>query len=604
MKHLAINPTEPQSNPELLLPSRPSYGIAGMPLQLLANYFRLQFEAGMQLYTYSIKISPEVKGPTKKRRLIGPLLQNDFFRRDHPTVATDHEASLITPHLLNLGPSGSKQFQVPYYNEVVGHLSRAAVTYDIIVTNEQLLPLYELLDYLSSENPNGQFDQKEDVIHALNAIVARVPSTDQNIISAGRNSKFFPISNLQHLGDFLRVCRGYYASVRSTVGSLLVNVHTCTSAFYPETNLLTLMRLLHRNGIDLAPFLDQLQVSAHYLKVEEGPNQGQVRPVVRTIIGVGASAQDTKFPCPEFDQENDVSVQDYFKKKYNIALEAARAPVVEVRGANRDTGFRVWIPPELCEVLPFQLYRRVVPPQLTNQMIEVALLNPVDTARRILHEGCRIMGITENQVSLKKFGLRVQPEMMTVEGRILSTPQPVYGSTKKTPQNGSWNLKGVKFHKVGKPNIRWTYFTICDRPDEKQLKVGLNNFQKALKDCGMKGASLKPGNGYPEKGYTKEDLPEDEDFVRQGITMAAAASVDLLLVILSKGDMRLYPRIKYHADVCNGVHTVCTVVDKFCTQGPTYFANLTVWTKSSSTRTLLTPRSSRSTSKLAESISH
>ena len=572
---MLTNPKEPQSELKAQLPSRPGYGKAGKALQLHANYFQLDLNPGLQLHRYAITIEPEVQGYRKKRRLIELLLEDDSFREHHPTVATDYEACLFSAGLLNTGPPEAMHFEVKYYNELGTGSSSASPTYNVDIAYDEMLPLDELLDYLNPQTRISQFDQKKTVINALNAIMAQKPSRDQSIVSAGRNSKFFPLSSEKDLGDCLYVLRGYYASVRSTAGRLLVNLNSCTSAFYHhKMDLEQLMTRAHQENIKLGPFLLGLRVGTTYLKSDG--------PVIKTIAGVGElSASETKFYCKELDPQNEVSVEDYFKRKHGITLQHPDAPVVDVRVPNDNSSGNspVWLPPELCKVLPHQLFRRVVPPHLTSSMINIALQKPEDNAGGILGQGCQILGIAGNQDDLRAFGLKVQPKMITVEGRILPTPKVTYrsvnpGTQKKNagtqkaikPKNGSWNLVGMNFSTVRKPDIKWTYLSLC-RLEQHKLESGLENFEKALSACGISRARRvhikESGNG--PKGMTSARILE-----------AAKASVDLLLVILPRHDIPLYSKIKYCADVEHGIHTVCAIADKFSTQKLPYFANLTV----------------------------
>ncbi|KAL8829584.1 MAG: hypothetical protein Q9191_001935 [Dirinaria sp. TL-2023a] len=581
MADLVISPKEPKTEPQALLPSRPGYGTKGRALKLFANYFRLNFKPGVQLHKYSIKIlvKPELLGYRRKRRLIGLLLQDNFFREHHPTVATDYEAFLISPRILNTEPREPMHFQVKYFNELETQPSSDAPTYNLEIAYDRLLPLNELLDYLAPKNSIPRFDEKEAIIKALNAVVTQNANRDHNIISAGRNSKFFPLGNEQSLRGFFLVRRGYYASVRSTAGSLLVNLNACTSAFYNEMNLLDLMLQAKHEHIPWSQFLPGLRVSTRYLKFDEGPNKGQIRRVIKTIVGVGehSSAKDTKFRCKELDNVNDVSVEYFFQKKHGITLQKAWAPLVDVRAPKATSP--VWIPPELCEVLPHQLYRRVVPADLTSLMIKAALQPPREKAQSILGEGCQTLGIAEDQDDPTGFRLEVQPRMITVEARILDAPMVIYQAINPAtpmpkafqPTDGSWNLMGVKFSTVGKSDINWTFLSI-GQFDNARFKPGIEQFKKALRYCGISRAKFNPQAGVilPKDVYEKPESASD------AIRKAAGAPLDLLLVILPQYNIPLYSKIKYFADVQYGIHTVCAIAKNFCKPTAAYHANLTL----------------------------
>ena len=567
---------EPQAFGELA--RRPDFGTAGEEITLLANYFQLTVANDLQLHKYSIKFHSEIKGARKRRRLVHLLLDDGFFSPYRSTIATDYAALLISDQILDFGNSASREFEVSYYSEFERSSGARCNSYTVTVEYNRSLAIQGLLKYLRSSSQETEFPQKEEVINGLNAIITRLPNTKPDVMSTSRNSRFFPLrsENTRQVGHCLEAVRGYYTSVRTTRDRLLVNTNSCASAFYPAWPLQNLIPQVERERLDLQTFLYGVQVIAEYLK----DDKGKIRPVMRTIIGVGSSVRDTKFPCQRLDAKTNISVEEYFKKQHQITLDP-KGRVVEVRkaaqkapsshgrqeaaSAKEEANMRVWLPAEVCRVHRGQVYRKGMPPHLTTAMIGFAVKDPQEKARHILGEGSQLLGFNGDQAQLRSFGMSVRTEMIEVKGRRLNIPQIIYQgpSVKRTPKDGSWDFQNVKFANIEKPDLKWTHLVI---DNVTVSEAGLQRLNNTLSNYGF-----RPSRD-PRQGYVARDRKQVEERIAQ----ARKGSVDILLVILDKKDASLYSFIKGRGDVIHGVQTVCTIIDKFKISKGDYLANLAV----------------------------
>ena len=88
---------------------------------------------------------------------------------------------------------------------------------------------------------------------------------------------------LQHLGGALEALRGYFASVRPTIGRLLVNINVTSGAFYRPIPLMQLINEAKMsNNEQLETFLHMLKVKAVYKK--DGQTT-QFMQKIKTIVG-------------------------------------------------------------------------------------------------------------------------------------------------------------------------------------------------------------------------------------------------------------------------------------------------------------------------------
>jgi hypothetical protein len=351
----------------------------------------------------------------------------------------------VTVRKLNLGPDGRTTYQLPYYGpEDEGPNPARPVHFDIKVVYTNTLGVQELLDYLSSADGNTRYEEKEAVLQALNLIVTRKAAATPGIASFMRANKFFPTGHPMDLGRGLVALQGCYTSVRTATLRLLVNVNAVTAAFYKAGSLADLMAE-HKSGAKVGwegpmnRFLKGVRVELTHITTKSGA------PKVKTILGLsrnppGAGANVKKFIWEErsADKPKELTVQEYywermcispsphphvshspqpnhrsssayphtarslslppetsmcsctdFRVGYQIQLTKPYLPVVNVGSAARE----IWIPAELCNVVPGQPANDLLSPDQTSQMIRVAARRPADNARYIVGNGATLMGL-------------------------------------------------------------------------------------------------------------------------------------------------------------------------------------------------------------------
>ena len=582
MGQLSISSPPQGLDQKAVKPRRPAPSKAGRSIILKANFFELQFQSPikLQLQKYNFQISPVVEGSRKIRQIIQYLLLDKEFKTSFPVAVSDYATFLVCPHEETLKPCTSKAFSVLYYNEVEEPGFDEAKKYTVTVSFDQILIIKNLLSYLDPKREEPDFPLKQQMISALNAVVANSPSTDTETIYFPKASKFFlkkAIEFLDGQNSYLIARKGHYASVRSTSGRLLLNLNCCTSAFYPEMNLVRLMKNAEAKGVLNSSFLHGLRVEARYLKRGKGPREGTTRSVIRTIIAIGdeeRTAARTKFLCMEIDPQKEISVQDYFRRKHGMPLRFPNMPLVEIMpstiGASTSESQMkqnspIWLPPEVCEVLPGQLYRRIVPSGLTDAMLKVALKGPAQYVREIVEGRNKLLASPSAQRTLKNFGFGIGEKMVEVSARILSAPKIMFQSKPAEITDAGWTLKGKTFTATPPRNIQWSFLSLS----ENDCRAAIGTFERILRTHGLTRVTLNPRNGFSMIHGNAESLTKLLNEVR-------GKSVDLLLVILNQHSVPIYSVIKECADWRCGIHTICVVAKKFNKCQNNYMANIAV----------------------------
>ena len=299
--------------------------------------------------------------------------------------------------------------------------------------------------------------------------------------------------------------------------------------------------------------------------VKKGKEGTQPEVLMRRDFGAGPkNARQVSFECKEFGNKA-FTIEEYFQKKYNVTLEAPEAWLLNC-GSRQNP---VWIPPELCEVIPGQAFRGALNEYQTKQMIKVAARPPGENARRIANGADKVLEFQGNKPSLATFGVRVDSKMILVKGRILEAPPLTLGGTKEPvhPTGASWNMRDKTCAKAVKV-VNWSYLRLgVARFNSTNLKT----FREALKACGLGEEDPVKPQGFHARLPNSVDACDSE--ILKIFTDMSRAKVKIVLVVLPSNNKLLYARVKYCGDVKTGIHSVC-VLEENLQKGANYYANV------------------------------
>ena len=275
-------------------PARPAYGTVGNRPILWANHMALLTKPGAEIFKYEVKVTPAVNGP-KLRQVVRLLLQDTFFNAYRNKLATDLHVNMLFCERL---PQDGKQFGIRYVVEHELLPAGTPVTHTVGLVYRQTYRVGELIKHLSSAVAGTEpFVHKNDVIKAFNLIFAQYGRvTNPNLLALKNQVYSFAAGTpTQSLHSGLHAVRGYFFSVRSATGSLLLNVNVAHGAFYDATTLVNLierrMLVIHDSMPRLDQFLTRLKVITHHLT----DKRNKKIPRVYTLKGL-ASPSDGRRP--------------------------------------------------------------------------------------------------------------------------------------------------------------------------------------------------------------------------------------------------------------------------------------------------------------------
>lgn len=200
-------------------PQRPGHGTQGKRFAVYANYFKVIAESNLSLTRYNVEVSPFPPGRKLRR-----VLQLLFEQPEFTGIATDFKSLIISRQPLNI--PDDYQISIPYRAEAEDDPLPNAATYTVRVVTPTPIAVAELVKYLSATNPGPAFPGKEDLLHALNALLAHYPAAHDAVTTVGGN-KHYSISrsqqnahNIWPIGGGIEALRGFYQSVRPATGGL------------------------------------------------------------------------------------------------------------------------------------------------------------------------------------------------------------------------------------------------------------------------------------------------------------------------------------------------------------------------------------------------
>jgi len=591
------------------VPGRRGYGTKGRSIILRTNYLRINtaYESNKPdlektWYRYEVKIAPE-QSKSKRRRFFDKLLKDPKF--EDVLWASDYAQVIVTAKQLDLqkglwlgeleipsdpGTSitrSKEDVQTPVF--VVAARRRNTVKFEIKLDNS--FTHRPLIDYLRSSRPGAEYGGAASLIQLFNIILCKAPNEHNSIVSVGQN-KFYPFGSHParqnyELGGGLEALRGYYSSVRPAVGRLILNVNVTSGAFYKPLRLVDLLQQFGGGLDQQSAFIRLLKVTVEYKK------DGQQSPFMtktKTLLGFAkpvkrCNARDVRFRYRDMNlpnaPEREVSVFEYFRKQHGITLQRPDLPVLNC-GTHKDPQY---LPQELCLVLPGQAYRALLSGDQTSEMLRFAARSPNLNAMSIAGtplapgNGLRLLRLKDPTVdpqieTVQPWGFRINAnELLTVPGRILSTPQINYSSKKENPRNGSWNCINQKFVKPGNIGI-WQVLVINRHGNRGNAlnsnpqgemhppEALFNELGRFLGAYGLNIDSRSATQNITLDGLARDNRTSNNRKIEQAFRTADLQRVRFLFVVLCEADKWLYARIKYYGDIKFGIHTINAVGSK------------------------------------------
>lgn len=467
---------------------------------LITNHFPITLSSKQTLFEYQItgllsNIGKPLSSP-KKNTIIRRLIENaPLFDQHKDSFAFNNEGKIIAwTSLTPAVPRGTivvTGVNVDDYDRTSNGVPSGHFTLDVVF--QKAFSFEGLDDYVKSLNSDYEevgASQALDILFGNH--IAR--NLNSKTVQIGDN-RFFPTGDKQSEYDLgpkegLIALRGFSSHISPVDGSVTLNVNTAFSAFYKQQTVQKYLddlgdkkareRLLHA----------RVRIMYDRTKSDEADKSKDTEARrTKTITGFSKKvAKDIKFTDRN---NNEISVWYHFRTSYP-AVNSTSQERICVNTGDTTPGQECWFLADQLEVLPGQIYRKLLDPNLTAKMIEFACQSPETNRKAILNSGLESLGLSNGTPTLlSQAGITFGPEMMKIPFHRIPSPSIKYSNSSAHIADGAWSTKGHKFYTTSKLIDGPVTFFVASRPQTDPSDY-ISEFERCLP---LNGIDFKHGGG-------------------------------------------------------------------------------------------------------------
>ncbi|XP_049838936.1 protein argonaute-2-like [Schistocerca gregaria] len=520
------------------IPVRPDInkgGTLGRKTEVDTNHLRLDFRR-LKTKTaihYDVEILPE--RPKRLFRTVIEEFRKQFFPNRYP--AFDGRKNLVASSYLPHLPPGEEFVRQVTVTDVERD-AKKDFTVKVKLVNEIDLTC---LERYMEEGYNLELPQK--AIQMLDIVIRNAPA--QRFIQVGRSFFTQPEEPIP-LGNGMHMWLGFYQSVILGWKPFL-NVDVAHKGFPAPKDVKSIMEevlgsqysrfdpdreLNKEQEADLSAFLKGLKVEYKL------PNQSASKRTYR-VNSAKSSALRLEF---KLDDGRQITVAEYFKREKNYTLRYPKLPCLHVGSLNRPNP--IFLPVELCTILPGQVTFRKMTEQQTSTMIRYAATSTGDRMQKIntaIHQAN-----FNKDNGIQEFGIVISDQFESVSARILDAPRIAYNNQKEVqPRRGVWRAE----HFLRSTPLRnWVIinFGVNIRVDE------LWSFANLMTSV---GSSLGMSIDRPQNLLVMDR--RDPASKLYGLLLDCKKSGTELAVVVIDDKRGVYSQVKQFAELKVGVLTQC-----------------------------------------------
>ncbi|KAJ7470301.1 Piwi domain-containing protein [Mycena latifolia] len=393
-----------------------------------------------------------------------------------------------------------------------------------------------------------------------------------NLIYPNNGRAYFSSDGkMQIQGMAVELWRGFFQAVRPSVGRILVNVDTTVAAMYMSGPLIevgmAVLGVRDARGLALrdARSEDFKKLERH-LKNRLITVKTNNKSATKTVRGL-VPGPVGRFEFQRSGTGPTTTVGEYYYEAHSYRLQYP--DTIGVVTSGKSAPFKVVIPLELCSMNPGQLYKKKLPPQATTAVVTFAAMRPADRLRMIRMGGGggpdQLRSPVQeypNSEFMMDAGMRVDPNAITVQGRLLKVPSLVYGPDGRggggrgniprlvEPRDGAWNVLGSRFY-TPQSMLKWGVANF----DRQRITPALvNNVIKGLVDCCTQLAVAQPGSVQTASGHGSGVKQTLVQICRE---LGGPKEVDMIVCLLPSKADELRTLVKYTCDIELGVRSQC-----------------------------------------------
>ncbi|RKP18566.1 Piwi-domain-containing protein [Rozella allomycis CSF55] len=521
-------------------PKRTSVSSVGLPINVTVNVMPVDVLFNQTIYHYDVKFYGGKNWTQLKkelRKLFQLLLRDAKSPLYGRKVAFDGACNLYA--------------REPLVDEMEGECEDERSKFRYKIVKAQVIPLSILGDFLSRKTNYTP----HQCLQALEVIIKDIPSCQFTVA----NRSFFTESGKQ-IGRGLELRQGFYLSLKISSRSIICNADLVYSIFYQSITCDKMIFIVLRKEVQSLTE-SEIGVCSRALKNVKVLHKHLPRRKVSSARGL------TRDPASRiiFKVEDEkISVVEYFKTKYGIELKYPNLPCIEMGSEER----RINVPVECCLIVPNQKYVGQVGENETAEMIAASNKRPQERMKEIQKQYFNMAKMLSEP--LKEFGIELGNEMKNVIAHVIEPPLINYDKSVK-PNNGGWNLRGLKF--FNSPKIdSFSIINFSNENDSRNLQKFLEMFKQTSQRQGM-----NLPRDFPPL-INCDSTTSIKRCIEQGIEAALAkfnSKCQFLLILLpSQKNMELYNQIKFLCDVVYCIPSQCLNPKNLARPNPGLLCNI------------------------------
>ncbi|KAF7359373.1 Argonaute-like protein [Mycena sanguinolenta] len=533
---------------------------------------------------YDVAFRPDIDIANKRERVMHMLQTSVAPNLFNPRGLYDGRKLLYLSHRLHLpGGGGGASFTVRLGNDPNAPIGSPGV-FEVLIskTASDVIRPIDLNRLIAAPNQAVPNDPKAATAMNLLQLLIRQSSNQNHPTNNGR--AYFSPEGRKSLQNGIELWRGFYQSVRPTIGRMIVTIDTAMAAVYESGPLLNVaMNVLGVKDVRELTF-DESHPKFHKLQSHFKNRQittAATRTATKTIRGL--------IPGPigrySFSKEGrKTTIEAWLLSPHNKTLRYPGTFGVLI--ARRP--FPVIIPAELCSIIPGQLYKKKLPATATAAAVDFATQRPQDRLKSITGGRSGVpspiqgYGTSEYVVDA---GMVINPQPISLKAKLLAHPRIEFGGSDLMPQNGAWNAVNRQFFSPKRlgawavanfdgrisPNlvdkvIRDSSFNMTMTVSTRDVYV---NSERCLPSLTVLEDVENPAQVLSGDGHHPTQTLE-------AIGHAMKGKVELIVVILPSKADEIRNKVKYWGDVVRGVKTSCLREDKLHRANNQYWTNVAI----------------------------
>ncbi|KAK9387314.1 Piwi domain-containing protein [Lipomyces mesembrius] len=409
-----------------------------------------------------------------------------------------------------------------------------------------------IVSMVLDEYINNRYSMDNEVLAAINFLDHLLRETPSKRLIAIKRS-FFQSQGASPLDGGVEAWKGIFQS-------LTVNVDVATTVFWSSGPLLEVLTKFMG--------LRSPEDTANRLSNPNGRRElRRFRKLSFFIKYRGPEHEKRMFIIDGFTEDGADRTTFTTKEDETLLLRYPSMPLIKTKkGAS--------FPIELAIIREGQRYPYKISDRQTADMIKITAQRP-DARINAIRSNVRTLG-WDNDPVLKAYNLRIQPDMIVTDGRILPAPIINYGPGSKKvslqPQDGRWNLIGQKLALPQKLES-WGVMVFADkrRTPEQVIQNFVRTFINVHRGHGGEVTQMSPPILYAS---AQRDMNTNVREIFNAAGKAVRKRPQLLLFVLPSKGAEPYNSIKAACDIGLGVCSQCVQLRHVEQAKPQYCANV------------------------------